>query len=64
MYLDPGFGGMILQAIVAITAVGGGLLFSFRKTIVRLFKKDEGKQKKAVSNVSETEEDAIDVLDG
>ena len=63
MYLDPGFGGMLLQVIVAIAAVGGGILFSFRKKIGGLFKKDDGKTKKAISSISETEDDAIDVLD-
>ena len=64
MYLDPGFGGMLLQLIVAIAAVGGGIMFSFRKKIGGLFKKDNDKQVKAMSDVSETEDDAIDVLDG
>ena len=63
MYLDPGFGGMLLQVIVAIAAVGGGILFSFRKKIGGLFKKDDGKRKKVVSCVSDTEDDAVDVLD-
>ena len=63
MYLDPGFGGMLLQVIVAIAAVGGGIIYSFRKKIGGLFKKDNDKPKKAVSSVSEAEEDAIDVLD-
>ena len=64
VYLDPGFGGMLLQVIVAIAAVGGGILFSFRKKISGLFKKDDKKPKKAVSSGSETEDDAVDVLDG
>ena len=63
MYLDPGFGGMLLQVIVAIAAVGGGILFSFRKKIGGLFKKGDDKPKKAASVTSETEGDAIDVLD-
>ena len=33
MYIDPGFGGMLLQAIVAIAAVSGALVFSMRKKI-------------------------------
>ena len=63
MYLDPGFGGMLLQVIVAIAAVGGGIVFSFRKKIGGLFKKDSEKPKKAVSSDSEIEDDAVDVLD-
>ena len=64
MYLDPGFGGMLLQLIVAIAAVGGGILFSFRKKISGLFKKDGDKPNKTVLSASETEDDAVDVLDG
>ena len=63
MYLDPGFGGMLLQLIVAIAAVGGGILFSFRKKIGGLFKKGDDKPIKAVSGVPETDDDAVDVLD-
>ena len=63
MYLDPGFGGMLLQLIVAIAAVGGGILFSFRKKIGGLFKKGNDKPREAASVISETEDDAIDVLD-
>ena len=63
MYLDPGFGGMLLQVIVAIAAVGGGILFSFRKKIGGLFKKGSDKPKKAVSSASETTDDAVDMLD-
>ena len=63
MYLDPGFGGMLLQLVVAIAAVGGGILFSFRKKIGGLFKKGDDKPSEAVFNVSESEDDALDVLD-
>ena len=63
MYFDPGFGGMLLQVIVAIAAVGGGLLFSFRKKISGLFGKGDGNPKKAAPATTETEDDAIDVLD-
>ena len=64
MYLDPGFGGMLVQVIVAIAAVGGGILFSFRKKIGGLFKKDKSAPKKSsLSTESVSGEDAIDVLD-
>ena len=61
MYLDPGFGGMLLQAVVAITAVGGGLVFSFRRKIRLFFSK--GKVKPLSVHVPDTPDDAIDVLD-
>ena len=41
MYLDPGFGGMLLQIIVAIAAVAGILLFSIRRKIRNLFSKNK-----------------------
>jgi len=31
MYLDPGFGGMLLQVLVAIAAAGGVLVFFHRR---------------------------------
>jgi hypothetical protein len=61
MYLDPGFGGMLVQVIVVIAAVGGGLLFSLRKKIRQLFFKDKAKPQPM--NVSNTSDDAVDVLD-
>jgi hypothetical protein len=42
MYLDPGFGGMLLQVLIAIAAAGGALLFSFRRKIRNLFSKNKG----------------------
>jgi type IV secretory pathway TrbF-like protein len=33
MYLDPGFGSMFIQIVVAIIAAGGAILFSMRKKI-------------------------------
>ena len=39
MYLDPGFGGMLLQGIVVIVAMGGAILFLIRKKISNLFSK-------------------------
>jgi len=39
MYLDPGFGGMLVQVLVAIVAAGGIILFSLRRKIRALFTK-------------------------
>jgi len=63
MYLDPGFGGMLLQVIVAIIAVGGAILFSVRKKIKRLFSKDKT-ETSSFENIQATDndDDAIDVL--
>jgi hypothetical protein len=67
MYLDPGFGGMLLQAVVAIVAVGGAIVFSFRRKIKELFtknKKSDGKQQGQPDvNIAESQDDAIDMLD-
>ena len=61
MYFDPGFGGMLLQVIVLIAAVGGGILFSFRKKIKNLFSKN--KTDKEPLGFIPSSEDVIDVLD-
>jgi len=71
MYLDPGFGGMLLQVIVAIVAAGGAILFSFRRKISALFSgnKNNDNTSKAVlsvqsANASNVEaEDIIDVME-
>ena len=39
VYLDPGFGGMLLQVILAVVAVSGGILYSLRRKIRSLFSK-------------------------
>ena len=65
MYLDPGFGGMLLQLIVALIAMGGAIIFSMRKKISKAFKKDKtdviSKEQTTAVKVS-TDEDTIDVL--
>jgi len=64
MYLDPGFGGMLLQVIVVIAAVGGGILFTLRKKIRNLFsKKDDSNPYTFKDTQAELEDDAIDVLE-
>jgi len=53
MYLDPAFGGMLVQVIIAIVAVGGGLLYALRRKIRTLFSKknkDETKSSKPKHN--------------
>ena len=63
MYLDPGFGGMLLQVIVVIAAVGGAILFSLRKKLKQMFSKGPDSQP-ANNNISsaDIEDDAVDVL--
>jgi len=64
MYLDPGFGGMLLQVFVVIAAVGGAILYSMRKRIRGLFKKKDSNDES--NSISSTEtvhaDDTIDTL--
>jgi len=68
MYLDPGFGGMLLQVIVALVAVGGAILYSMRKKICNLFKKNNSDTDNSSINPSvklyteNTEDDLIDTM--
>ena len=52
MYLDPGFGSMLIQLLLGFLAAGGVVLFGFRKKIASLFKKskNQGIESDVVSN--------------
>lgn len=63
MYLDPGFGGMLVQAIVLIVAVGGGILFSFRRRLRNLFSKNKSDIQPINDISSDSIDDVVDVLD-
>jgi hypothetical protein len=39
MYLDPGFGSMVIQAIVGLFAVAGTSLYMFRQRIKAFFQR-------------------------
>jgi len=63
MYLDPSFGGMLLQVLVAVAAGGGAIIFGMRKKIKAFFKRN----KKNTANVNQqssanSEEGIIDML--
>lgn len=69
MYLDPGFGGMLVQVTIAIIAVGGGILYSFRRKIRDFFskeKRDNGEMRPVAKLPphlpSESDDEAIDTL--
>lgn len=48
MYLDPGFGSMVIQVIVAAIAAVGALYFAMKTRIKSLFsKKNEGEEQEA-----------------
>ena len=64
MYLDPGFGGMILQVIVALVAVGGAIVYSARRKIKELFsKKKDGEVNEAKTLDSDKSKEADEVTD-
>lgn len=65
MYLDPGFGGMLIQIAVALVAVGGAVIFAMRRKIKVIFSNDKSKNIKedAAKNSADTSaDDAIDIL--
>ena len=63
MYLDPGFGGMLVQVVVAIAAAGGVILFSLRKKLNALFSKNKkSAQVNTSTTVSDSEEDVVDMM--
>jgi len=67
MYLDPGFGGMLLQVIVVIAAMGGAILFSLRKKIKRFFTKNKDTNNDITTNattqLTPNDSDIIDALE-
>lgn len=72
MYIDPGFGGMFLQIIVAIAAVSGAVLYGLRRKIASLFTRGNSKSKniktddnpEGISYTRIPEDGVIDMLDG
>ena len=64
MYLDPGFGGMLIQIIVGIAAFSGAIAFSFRKKIRDFFSKDkdDAQINQLAQNIDDSEDEVIDML--
>jgi len=69
MYLDPAFGGMLIQLLVLVAAVAGGLVFSFRRKIRSLFSK--GNKRKGPGEIlskndqeSNSDDGMIDMIEG
>jgi len=62
MYLDPSFGGMLLQAIVALAAAGGVIVFGMRRKIKTLFKKNKNDTATDVNRQSPADGEVIDML--
>jgi len=67
MYLDPGFGGMLLQVIILLVAFGGGVLFFIRKKIRNIFFRSNDAENTsiptAISEMSDEDEDVVDMLE-
>ena len=63
MYIDPAFGGMLLQILIAVAAVGGAVVFSVRRKIRASLKKDskKGSVSKAAPS-DDTKEEIVDTL--
>ena len=67
MYLDPGFGGMLIQIVVALIAASGAILFAMRKKIRAFFSKGKGKTEASASSrpsksADNPEDDVVDML--
>jgi len=65
MYLDPGFGGMLIQIIVALIATGGAIIFALRRKIKALFSKKGNTDISAAATTGTTTpaaDDAVDML--
>jgi len=57
MYLDPSFGGMLLQLLVAIAAGSGAIIFGMRRKIMAFFRKNKNK---TVTNINQQHQDPED----
>jgi len=62
MYLDPSFGGMFLQVLVAIAASVGVIIFGMRKKIRALFKKNKNDTATNVNRQAPIDGEVIDML--
>jgi hypothetical protein len=64
MYLDPSFGGMLLQIIVAVIAGGGAVAFGMRRKIKALFKKKDAAAPAPADNApsAEGEGEIVDMM--
>ncbi len=56
MYLDPGFGQMIIQVVVAAVAAGGAYVLLFKDKIKSLFKR--GKKAEDATKTGEDDKKA------
>ena len=64
MYLDPGFGGMMVQLIIALVAAGGALIYTFRRKISEFFKKnkEQNVSKDTISQNENLNDEIVDTI--
>jgi hypothetical protein len=52
MYLDPGFGSMLIQALIGLIAVAGSSFYLFRQRIKVFFQDRKNKRTNVLSQVN------------
>jgi len=67
MYLDPGFGGAVINILIALVATGGAIIFAMRRKIKVLFSKNKateniGSAVATLSAIDSSDDDAVDIL--
>ena len=63
MYIDPAFGGMLLQVVLGIVAVGGAIVYSIKRRAKKLLGKDNPNEHiNAVDFKSGGENEMVDTL--
>ena len=63
MYIDPAFGGMLLQVVLGIVAVGGAIIYSVKRRAKKLLGKDSpNEQMNTVGFSSGVANDMVDTL--
>ncbi len=63
MYLDPSFGGMLLQIIVALIAGGGAIAFGLRRKIKATFGKNKTESASVADAKPASAEDVVDMME-
>jgi hypothetical protein len=53
MYLDPGFGSMVIQMVIGLIAASGAGMYIFRQKLAKLFKHSSAKEKDTVNTASD-----------
>ena len=63
MYIDPAFGGMLLQVLLGIVAVGGAIIYSVKRRAKKMLGKDNpDEQMNTVDFRSDGANEMVDTL--